>query len=273
MTETQNPKLLQEVAESYEQSSRRLLKALAIGKSGAGKTYSLRTAPRPILIDSFDPEGTICIADCANGSDFFIDNRWEKEQASNPQVYRDWEHKFDERVKAGLFNNLGTYVIDSLTYFSEALMNAILATQGKTSRGFVSDRRGQKDASGLAGMQDYLLQMNTLRDVIKFINSLPCHVIWTAHPDYEKDERTGALEMAPMVTGKLKQRLPSLFGEVYFFEPQQTSKGINFRMLTRSDGYRMAKTRIGNGQFPGSEPFDLWETPDYTALLKKANAG
>jgi hypothetical protein len=95
--------------------------------------------------------------------------------------------------------------------------------------------------------------------------TLPCDVILTAHLDVDKDEATGRMFVGPMFVGKLKQRIPILFDELYCMQTKNTSTGIVYSLLTRSDGIFKARTRLGKGGL-----FETNEKPDIKALLKKA---
>ena len=130
-------------------------------------------------------------------------------------------------------------------------MNAILKENGRSA--------------GTPQMQDYLVQINTLRDAIKLITSLPCDVILTGHVDSEKDEVTGRVTTGVMITGKLKEKLPLLMDEVYMAVTKESSKGVEYSLLTRNTGLYKARTRLGR-----SGIFDTYEEPNLKVLMEKA---
>ena len=51
--------------------------ALVTGETNAGKTFLLRTARRPVHIDSFDPGGTKGLRDLIASGDVVADTRYE----------------------------------------------------------------------------------------------------------------------------------------------------------------------------------------------------
>ena len=50
--------------------------ALVTGETNAGKTFLLRTARKPVHIDSFDPGGTKCLRDLIKSGDIIADTQW-----------------------------------------------------------------------------------------------------------------------------------------------------------------------------------------------------
>jgi hypothetical protein len=183
--------------------------------------------------------------------EILVDTRCEEEDAKRPTAYELWEREFDRFRHSDFFDHIGTYVIDSATTWADALMNAILKKNGR--------------AAGTPQQMDWMVQMNTIRDSLKAFVALPCDCILTAHVDYDKDEVSGRLLGNPLMTGKLKQKIPLLFDEIYVTRAQRTSKGTEYSLLTQSDGVYRVRTRLGTGGL-----FDPSEAPDIKALLKKA---
>ena len=246
-------KTLGEIRKSYRESAQTYtFNAMVYGYMGTGKTRLLSTARKPVLLHGFDPGGEKVLKDNIEAGEVICDNRFQFEDARKPTAFREWEKEIGRLRKIdGFFESLGTYSVDSVTTWSEALMNAILKTQGR--------------AGGTPQMQDYLVQINTLRDWIKIITSLPCDVILTGHVDSEKDEVTGRITTGVMITGKLKEKLPLLMDEVYMAMSKETSKGVEYSLLTRNTGLFKARTRLGRNGL-----FETYEEPDIKALLKKA---
>jgi hypothetical protein len=241
------------IREAYNSSSHKnSFNAIVYGYMGTGKTTLLGTARKPVLIHSFDPGGEKVLVDQIKKGEVMVNNSFQREDSKKPTAYRSWEKEFDKlRHMEGFFESIGTYALDSVTTWSEALMNAILKANGR--------------AGGIPQMQDYLVQINTLRDAIKLITSIPCDVILTGHVDSEKDEVTGRVTTGVMITGKLKEKLPLLMDEVYMTMSKESSKGVEYSVLTRNTGLYKARTRLGRNNI-----FDTYEEPNIKALLKKA---
>lgn len=233
------------------QAQQKTFNALVYGDFGTGKTNLLKTARRPIHIDSFDPGGTKTVRDEIAEGWILADTRYEVEDPMKPTAFELFDKEYHRRKRDGYFDAIGTYVVDSATTWANAAMNLIL-----------------KKASRLGGppfQQDYLPAMSMIENAIKDMTTLPCDVILTAHLDVDKDEATGKMFVGPLFVGKLKQRIPLLFDELYCAQVKKSAAGEQYILLTKSDGIFKARTRLGKGGI-----FDAAETPDIKALLKKA---
>ena len=225
--------------------------ALVYGDFGTGKTAIATTCRFPVHIDSFDPGGVKTVRDEIKKGMILADVRFEVEDPMNPTAFALWDKEYHRRKRDGYFEQIGTYFLDSATTWASAAMNVIL-----------------KKASRLGGppfQQDYLPAMSMIENAIKDMTTLPCDVILTAHLDVDKDEATGRMFVGPLFVGKLKQRIPLLFDELYCAQTKNTASGVVYSLLTRSDGIFKARTRLGKGGI-----FEANEKPDIKALLKKA---
>lgn len=234
---------------------------LLIGSSGSGKTRLCGTAPGPILVHSFDPGGTktlrAMLAQGTSKTKMFFDTSFEREDAAKPTAYKMWESCFRALSKEGVFNQIGTYVIDSGTRFIEAISNEILKQGGV---GKSKSRAGEP-----LQLQDYQIQQLWTTRVLTELTNLPCNFIFTAHIEMTRDEVDGRMYATIHASGKLKIKLPLLFDEVLVLKNKETSAGTQRTLITSVDGKLNARTRIGaEGIFAKEEP------PDIRALLKKA---
>lgn len=243
-----------EIKKRYEEDTRnKSFNALICGESGSGKTHLLRTARRPVLVDSFDPGGTRTLRDLLEGPNHvYADTRWEAEDPQKPTAYSSWVSEHNRRMKDGVYDHLGTYCLDSLTMFQEAVMNFILAR------------------AGIAGdtprfTKDYSPQKTRVKNAIKQLLSLPCDVIITGHLAPKEDEVTGATTYRLETTGNNVTYIPLLFDEVYVMDTKETSKGVKYRLLTQSTGRYVASSRLAQGG-----KLDPVEEPDLKNLLRKA---
>jgi hypothetical protein len=247
-----------DIRRMYQESSTRETSAFLIyGGSGSGKTRLLKTCRRPIHVDSFDPRGTTTIRDEIKEGWILADTRFETEDPFKPTAFDLWDKEYERRQREGYFNHIGTYAIDSATMWSSAAMNNVL----KNSKG--GSRAGSQPFQ-----QDYLPAMYMIENAVKDFLSLPCDIVLIAHENELKDDITGKLYVTPLFTGKLQQKIPLLFDELYHMEVVRTSSGFKYSMLTKSDGTYRARTRLGKeGIFLANEE------PDIKALLKKAGYG
>ena len=225
--------------------------ALIYGPMGTGKTNVSRTCRGPVLIHSFDPGGTTTVRDEIEKGSIYVDTSFENEDPMNPTAFANWDRAYHRLKQGGMFDKIGTYIIDIGTTWSSAAMNVVLKKAGRPG--------------GTPQQNDYLPTMVLLENAIKDITSLPCDVILIAHEDTDKDEASGKMFVGPLFIGKLKYRIPILFDEIYYACTKETSQGVLYHFLTRATGLYKARTRLGKGGL-----FETYETQDIKALLKKA---
>ena len=263
MTESSSDKFLRikERAEAtrnrYAESSSKYSNFLVYGDFGTGKTQLASTCPTPVFIDSFDPGGTktLALQDGIEKGDIIVENKWEADSWKDPFAFNEWEKEMEQRKKEGLFDHIGTYVLDSATKWADCMMWEILrrGTRGKTRKG------------GNPELQDYLVQQMTAVDWLGVLMGYPCHTLVTGHIGLIKDEVSGKIETGLLLAGKLSEKVPLVFDEKYVSLVKNSSGGVNHTLLTKNDGYYKAETRMGGSRF------EQHEKPDINALLRKAN--
>ena len=229
--------------------------ALVLGETGSGKTFLLRTARKPVHIDSFDRGGTKCLQ--KEGSTELLDGiiadvRFESEDRLEPSMFQIWKTEFERRRKMGYFDNMGTYVIDSSTSWTEVIMNRIL----------------QK--AGIAGhaprfTKDYDPQKIEIYNMLALCLDLSCDFILTGHLEPFVDQVDKTVRYRYMVTGKGAIIIPTKFDEIYSMVPKETSEGVSYRLLTKNTGTYTACSRLAKGGL-----LDLYEKPDIKGILRKA---
>lgn len=248
-------KKMSEIRELYKSDeAQNTFNLLLLGETGTGKTRLLSTCRRPIHIDSFDPGGTKlpCIRKGISEGWIIVDTRWEKDDPYKPFVIDEWRKEMDDRYKINYFHALGTYAIDSLTSWTEALMNRVLRKAGIA-------------AQAPRFTHDYMPTKTDLRNHISDLLKLPCDFVLTGHMKPDKDEVVGTISMRLLTIGDLEVKLPSLFDEIWVTQVKDGSKGPDYSILTSPKGYhKTVRTRIG------SEKFDQFEKPDVRYLLQKA---
>jgi hypothetical protein len=243
-----------ELQKMYEDDPRQsTFNLLLLGESGTGKTYILRTARRPVHIDSFDPGGTKCLRDQIKSGDVIPDVRFEHEDFSSPHVHQEWEDIFKHRVREGYFDSIGTYAIDSATSWAGAILGKYLKAKG-----------GKADAVPTF-QNHYHYQKFDLKKYIRMMLALPCDVIMTGHLKLIEDPVNGKHRYRFLTTGDGMVTIPLLFDEKYISVTEESSSGVSYKLLTKSTGVYSASTRLGRGGV-----LETYEEPNIKAILKKS---
>lgn len=253
---------LKKVKEYYNQDPlQKRFSALITGETNAGKTFILRTARRPIHIDSFDPGGTKCLRDLISSGDIVADTSFEADDPYNPKAFANWMRAIDRRMHVGYFKQFGTYCIDSATTFGEAVMGYQLGLVSHS--GEVPSHR-----------RDYNPQKVFMVNYITKLMTLPCDFILTGHLREIKklirvDNKTGIIteeiKYRFYTTGQAVVTIPLLFDEIYVIVGDgETRDGPKRKMLIDSLGTYNARSRLkANGLLNASEE------PNIKKILKK----
>ena len=235
--------------------------ALITGETNAGKTYLLRTARKPIHIDSFDPGGTKCLRDLIASGDVVADTRYENDDPYEPKAFADWMKAIDVRFHVKYFDQFGTYCLDSATTFGEAVMNYGLGNKG---------RSGESPQM----RYDYMPQKTYMTNYIRKLMTLPCDFVMTGHLREIKklislDTKTGVaheeIKYRFYTTGQAVVTIPLLFDEIYVIVGKEGRDGPKREMLIDSLGTYIARSRL-----KAKGLLNAVEEPDIKAILRKS---
>ena len=240
---------------------------LLLSEVGAGKSFLLRTARKPVWIDSFDPGGTKGLRKWIEKGEIIADTQYETEDPFAPIAYKTWRSNFKKRYSSDLFSQIGTYCIDSSTTFSSAIMGLMMAEPewkgklGPSRAGEIPMHRRDYNPTKIE-MQNYLR---------KCLN-LPCDFILTGHLNrlekkvgLRKDgEPIMETKWRYMTIGQAAVFIPLLFDEIYVMLPRETSSGVSRKLLLDSTGEYLARSRL-----KADGLLNTYEEPDIKAILKK----
>lgn len=234
------------------------------GTYGYGKTIAAASfaAEGPVYIAYFDKKSPIELVT------FFSKHR--------PDILRNIEYDVYGSHNANEFLNklialssdcrYSTIILDSVTNFTSAAVN--------WSLGFRSSKLKGKDKI-MPDFDEYKVETSLVTQSLDICRSLPCHVIWTAHPVQSiKIEGSGSnirvTKSNPIVTygSKVAGIIPGNFSEIYHFSKESawdanTGKStIKYKVSTEAIGDDYAKSNLGlRGEFDITDKlfFDVWK--------------
>ena len=214
------------------------MKLLVYGQSGVGKTVFATGAPKPLVLD-FDGK-------VSSAASFYSVNDPSKlgeisyedmtEIPGQPRPFRRFKAILAQLQKDSAEGKLKhqTVIIDSLTLFIDSLMADIIA-----------ENPGVKRVNGVPALQDFQIMNIQFKDVMSQLLGLPIHVVVIGHITSETNQETGKIYWKPLVPGKLADRLPQVFTEVYrAFVTHQKGGEVEYCLQTSSDGDYVCRTQI-----------------------------
>jgi len=212
--------------------------ALIFGDSGAGKTYALSTAPKPLLIANVDNS----ITSLPPSDDIYI----YPDPETEGRPIRTWEEldELHSYLEQGGIKELGitTYAIDTITEAGHLLSENLLSKEGPTGR--VHER--------VMSQADYGLFGSLMLDEVRRIRDLPVNTILTAQcRDDTVEKPEGGREMWRMpdfgAGQQASQKSPTQMDMVGYIgvssEDMETRK-----LLVQPVNNRKAKIRTRSGK-------------------------
>ncbi len=118
-------------------------------------------------------------------------------------------------------------------------------------------------------LDDYGPQMLAFTNVCRSLMSLNKYILMTGHLEVKQDEITQRIIRTPMMTGRLKIKIPLLFSDIYICEAENDGRGVvKYKIQTVPD--RM--TTSVRSSIKGLQP---WEdvTIDFSKPLEGQGIG
>lgn len=225
---------------------------LVLGDTGSGKTTQFLTLPGKKFMYLFDPNAILSLRghdvdyeeflpDRLNLSVKSLSTKVTSDKTTNYKndLYVEWERDFDERMNSGFFDQYDVIGMDSCTTFLDLVMDRILTINGR--------------AGNWPQQDDYGPQMNTFNNVCRTLTSMNKTLYMTGHLEMKKDELAGRIFRQPMMTGRLRTKIPLLFSDVFVAEVENDGRGgIKHKIQTAPDRL----TTTVRTAFKGLDPFE-----------------
>lgn len=254
-------KRAEEIKKMYDEDPRNdSFNCIVHGPIKTGKTSLLKTCPKPVLVHSFDPGGTDVLKDMISTGEILADTRFEAEDPYKPSAFLLWEAEFNDLCRKEFFKHVGTFAIDSMTTWAQTIMYQVIKRAAMSPKG----RKAGRKTGEPPQQQDWMWQMAAIENYMRKFLSLPCNCILLGHSDQPKDadgNPTGDLGI--MITGKLRERVPALFSEIYYLKIKDYKKETR-ELLTKPVYGIQVGTRLGSEGKLNKE-----EEPDITKIMKK----
>lgn len=218
------------------------LKVLVQGPSSVGKTVLACGFPTPIRYLDFDNKITSAAAFYAN----------DKERLEKIEVipYATMPVAPDANNKMGRMKQFTTdlsaiyqlhyakkplpfktLVVDSLTTLVQFILDDYLK---------VSQTGIKRAHSEINALQDYQLLDKHMKEIITGLLSLECNVVFIGHIATEKDEISGSIQNKVLMPGKLADKLPIYFEEVWLAKVNTAGQYV---LQTVSDSRTTCRTQ------------------------------
>jgi hypothetical protein len=199
-------------------------KAMLVGTYGTGKSVFASTCPTPGFVFDLD-EGIITY----QGLDFDYEQYedswkgWVKFEKDLMQVKKD--------VDEGKYM---TVIVDSTSRMTDLAMARAMQLDPKRS-----------STDGPIWNIHFMMVRNLMEGKLRQIIGLQCNVVIISHIDVVKDEKTGnILDIAPLLTGQLREKIPGAFQEVYYCTTKRVGQKTEWLIQTVPIGYTKARSRL-----------------------------
>lgn len=208
---------------------------LVLGDTGSGKTTQMLTLPGKTFAYLFDSNALLSLRGHDVDYEEFLpdqlnlsvkslskDKGGDKTTNHANTVYTAWEKDFNEKMEDGFFDDYDNIGFDSATTFLDLIMDRILTINGRAGQWPQQD--------------DYGPQMVAFTNVVRTLTSLGKTLYMTGHLEVRQAEGSAKMLRQPMMTGRLRTKIPLLFSDIFIAEVSNDGKGaISHTMQTVPD--------------------------------------
>lgn len=192
-------------------------KFLLLGTTGSGKTSQLLTLPGKKFAYLFDPNAILSLQGHDVDYEEFLPDKLNLSVKSlskqggaakgdstttyQSAVYQEWEKDFANKLSTGFFDQYDVIAIDSMTTFLDLIMDRVLTINGR--------------GGSWPQQDDYGPQMSSFIAICRQLTALGKIIFMTGHVETRQDELTKRIIKQPMMTGRLKVKVPLLFSDIF----------------------------------------------------------
>src|SRR5258708_3023791 len=210
-------------------------KFLLLGATGTGKTSQFLTLPGKKFAYLFDPNALLSLRGYDIEYETFypemvsLDVKSLKKETSGDQVmgrkgseaYLKWEKDFDKKVSEKFFDQFDVIGMDSCPTFLDLIMDRVLTINGRPGQWPQQD--------------DYGPQMVVFTNVVRTLTGMGKMIFFTGHHENKQDELTQRIFFQPLMTGRLREKIPLLFSDIFCTTVEQDQKGkVQYNIQTVS---------------------------------------
>lgn len=207
-----------------------------LGDTGSGKTTQFLTLPGKKFAYLFDPNAILSLRgydvdyeeflpDRLNVSAFSLskDKKGDKTTNHPSDLYVQWEKDFDSKLESGFFDKYDAISLDSATTLLDLIMDRILTINGRAGQWPQQD--------------DFGPQMTTFQNIMRTLTGMGKTVYVTGHLETRQDKLTERILRGPLMTGRLKVKIPLLFSDIFIAEAECSSgkKEMSYKIQTVPD--------------------------------------
>ena len=197
---------------------------LLLGDTGSGKTTQVLTLPGKKFLYLFDSNALLSLRGQDVDYEEFLPDKLnlnvkslKKETGGDSltmhksDLYLQWQKDFEDKLRDGFFEPYDVVGMDSFTTFLDLVMDRILTINGRYGQWPQQD--------------DYGPQMMAFTNVCRTLVGMGKTIYCTGHLEYKQDELSKRIYRQPMMTGRLRSKIPLLFSDIFVAEAESDTKG------------------------------------------------
>lgn len=210
---------------------------LILGDTGSGKTTQMLTLPGKKFMYLFDSNALLSLKGHDVDYEEFLPDMLNLNVKSlskstggdeltkhKSDLYLQWQTDFEDKLKEGFFDQYSVIGLDSATTFLDLVMDRILTINGRFGQWPQQD--------------DYGPQMMAFTNVCRTLVGMGKTIYMTGHLEYKQDDLSKRIYRQPMMTGRLRSKIPLLFSDIFIAEAEGDTKGNTVYKL------QTTKTRV-----------------------------